>query len=343
MDQAFFIGIDTHLKSWTVTVNSLGMELERFRMSPIPEQLALHMNKKYPEGDYYSVYEAGFGGFWIHFKLVGLGFNNIVVNPADVPTTDKEKSQKTDPRDSRKLSRELSKNNLVPIHIQSLEDQTLKSLCRYRLTLGSDMTRIKNRITGYLYLFGINISEETKWTGAFIEKLYRTAEKIPNGETLKRMTDTLKYKKQETLSVNKDLRDAIKRSGKFKLLQLLRSIPGIGFLTAATLITEIIDIYRFTNFNQLLSFVGLAPWLEASGEKEIVKGLSKRRNKYIMKMLVEASWIAVRKDPTLLQAFCKLSKRMKKQKAILRIAKKVLNRVKAVWLKQEAYKICYNN
>ena len=340
--QGFFIGIDVHKNSWNVSIRSLNLLLENFKMDPIPEQLILHMESKYPNGCYHSVYEAGFCGFWIHHKLTGFGIHNIVVNPADIPTSNKEKNTKTDAVDSKKLARELENRTLESIHIQQIEDQTLKCLCRLRITLGSDLTRIKNRISAYINLFGRTIPDESRWTGSFIHKLYALAENLPNGETLIRLTDSLKSKKQEILLVNKDLKKAVKRAEKEKLLNLLLTIPGIGFLTAVTLITEIIDINRFKNFNSLASFVGLVPSVHASGEKEIVGGLTNRRHRLLIKILVEASWVAVRKDPAILKSFSELTKRMKKQKAIIRIAKKILNRIKAVWLSQSEYKISYN-
>jgi len=65
--------------------------------------------------------------------------------------------------------------------------------------------------------------------------------------------------------------------------------------------------------------------------------LTFRRNRYLRHLLVEAAWIAVRKDPALTQAFSRLLRRMNKERAIIRMAKKLLNRVRHVWLKQTAY------
>ena len=126
--QNFFVGIDVHKKNWSITIRCLGLKLENFKMDPVPEQLAVHLNKKYPEGSFNSVYEAAFSGFWIHHRLIKLGINNIVVNPADVPTTNKEKSNKNDIVDSRKLAKELENGTLNAIHIQSIEEQPRMAL-----------------------------------------------------------------------------------------------------------------------------------------------------------------------------------------------------------------------
>lgn len=94
--QNIYIGIDVHLKSWSVTLMSEATQLKRFSQSPDPDALYAHLVRNYPEAEYHSVYEAGFCGFWIHYRLVGLGIHNIVVNPSDVPTTTSEKLRKTD-------------------------------------------------------------------------------------------------------------------------------------------------------------------------------------------------------------------------------------------------------
>lgn len=72
-DEEFFLGIDVHKKSWKVTVRINGMELKTFSMDRSPEQLYRYMHKRYPGGSYYSVYEAGFCGYWIDRELRRLG------------------------------------------------------------------------------------------------------------------------------------------------------------------------------------------------------------------------------------------------------------------------------
>ncbi|MFR3425583.1 MAG: hypothetical protein ACLTSS_05150 [Phocaeicola coprocola] len=88
--QNIYVGIDVHLKSWSVAILSEHSVLKRFSQSPEPEALHKYLVSNYPGANYFSVYEAGFCGFWIHERLTDLGITNIVVNPADVPTMSKE-------------------------------------------------------------------------------------------------------------------------------------------------------------------------------------------------------------------------------------------------------------
>ncbi len=97
-DQNIYVGFDAHLKSWKVTVMAEEMVYKTFVQPPEPELLFNYLSKNFPGGKYHSAYEAGYCGYWIHDKLVSFGINSIVVNPADIPTTDKERVQKEDKR-----------------------------------------------------------------------------------------------------------------------------------------------------------------------------------------------------------------------------------------------------
>jgi len=168
----FFIGIDTHLKNWKVTVRFNGIELKTFSMNPSPSELFNYLKKNYPGGIYHIVYEAGFCGFWPQRKFNELGLNCMIVNPADVPTSNKEKVNKNDPIDSRKLARELENNSLKSIYIPDIFHEQLRLLMRLRYRIIQNQTRIKNRIKALLHTQGINIPDHftgnSRWSHSFI-------------------------------------------------------------------------------------------------------------------------------------------------------------------------------
>jgi len=123
-------------------------------------------------------------------------------------------------------------------------------------------------------------------------------------------------------------------------VRLLRTIPGIGPLMAMILLTELGEVMRFRSLDPLCSYVGLIPDTQSSGEKEHVGGVTQRRHSHLRWLLIEASWVAVRKDPALLMAFNQYCKRMKKSKAIIKIARKLLNRIRYVLKNQTEYVPC---
>jgi transposase len=83
--------------------------------------------------------------------------------------------------------------------------------------------------------------------------------------------------------------------------------------------------------------VGLVPAEYVSGDKCITLGLTNRRNRYLREMLIEAAWVAKRRDPALTMAYNKLVQRMDPNEAIIRIAKKLLRRIRGVWKNRRPY------
>ena len=333
--QEFILGLDVHHKSWKVTIRTMGMEVKTMTMPPDAAGLHSHMTRHYPGGVYRSVYEAGFSGFWAHRQLVELGIDNCVVNAADVPTSDKDRRQKDDARDSRKLARGLENGELNAIHIPSPDVEQLRSLCRLRERSNSHMRRLKNRIKGFLKYHGLPMVEDSAyrfWSGAFLTRLEELcSEPGPRSDSLSITLDALREESRRQATITRKLRMHCREGEAARITCLLQTIPGIGPKTAFTLCTELQDIGRFANLDKFNAFLGLIPSTDSSGEAEKATGITPRANRALRPMLVEASWVAVRHDPELLRAFSKLANRMKKQDAIIRIARKLAARVAYVW------------
>jgi transposase len=311
-------------------------------MDPSPEQLRKHLINHYPGGKYYSVYEAGFCGFWIHRDLTRLGIENIVVNPADVPTTHKEKRRRRDPVDSSKLARELAHGSLTSIYIPDPFHEDLRALCRLYHKSVSHRTRLKNRIRSFLYSNNVPIPARTEvfpWSGRFVSWLEALEfGSAPAKSYLQYCLNELHGTRTQTKTLLKELRILSQAPPIRKVVhELLRSVPGVGFITSMTFYAEIMDMNRFRSFDQLASFAGLVPDTDSSGERDTDTGLTFRRNRHLRHMLIESAWIAARFDPALTQKYHELLCRMKKQQAIIRIAKKLLSRMRYVWMEETPY------
>jgi transposase len=336
--QLFHVGLDTHKTNWKVTIRTKDMHLKTLSISPSPEELSKYMNRHYPNGIYKSVYEAGFCGYWIHRKLTEYHFENIIVNPSDVPSTNKERDRKSDPIDSRKLSRELANNSLTGIYVPDPHHESLRNLHRVYKQNTRRMTQIKNRIKGLMHFIGIRLPVEFDkacWSKNFVKFL----ENIPFPELHNRIVmDThvadLHHTRKTRNSILRHIRQASKD---VPMINLLKTIPGIGPLTAFALYSELIDMNRFKNFDNLASYVGLVPSTHSSDTKIITGGISQRHCKHLRSALIESAWVATRNDEALLSAFSQLTKRMPKSEAIIRIAKKLLNRIRFVWKNKTPY------
>ncbi len=341
--QNIYVGIDSHLKSWKVTIMTEELLHKTFSQDPRPEILYNYLENNFPGGNYYSAYEASFCGFWLHRQLTSLGIKNIVVNPADIPTTDKERKYKEDKRDSRKIAKSLRAGELTGIYIPTVKAEEMRSMVRYRSTLIKDIIRCKNRIKMRLYFHGIEIPPEylkrsNYWSNRFTDWIKALKLSTHQGTiVLQELLDTVLILRKKLLMINKEIRLLAKSKDYKKQFDLLTGIPGIGTITAMTLLTELEDINRFKSIDNLCSYVGLVPTTNSSGESEKVGGVTPRSKKGLRKTIIESAWIAARRDPALSLSFNILSKRMEHNKAIIRIAKKLLNRVRYVLINEKEY------
>jgi transposase len=332
--QNIFVGIDVHLKSWAVTILTDHLVHKTFTQPASADTLSNYLERNFPGADYYSVYEAGFSGFWTHYKLKDMGINNIVINPADVPTSQKEHLQKDDPTDSRKLARSLRSGDLKAIYVPGQSTLEDRSLVRLRAALVKDMVRFKQRIKSFLYFYGISFPPEfeksgTHWSKRFMKWLNEgvSLEHESGTQALKILVQEAEQQRKLLLEVYRKIR-LLSKSEKYAVnIALLRSIPGIGLITSITFLTEIENIERFKNTDHFAGFVGLVPNYHSSGEKANNGEMTFRGNNILRRSLIESSWFAARHDPALMMSFNNHVKRMEPNKAIIRIARKVLNRM----------------
>lgn len=345
-DQSFYVGIDVHKKSWQVTI--LGEQYEHKTMSqnPDPDLLAAYLKRNFPGGNYHAVYEAGFSGFESCRKLNKLGVNCLVIHPADVPTSEKEKLQKTDKSDSRKLARSLRSNEFEAIHIPDPELEADRALVRQRFRLVKDVGRTKNRVKSLLFQFGIAIpdrftaSQTRHWSKIYINWLKGLAiDRLSLKQVLDNYIAIGESQRKDLLLLNKQVRNLSLTEAYKNNYRLLLSVPGIGLMTAMTFLAQIGDIGRFERLDDLCNYIGLVPKMYGSGEKMQVGKMIKRGRKELKIMLIEASWEAIRKDPALMLKFNELSKRMHKNKAIVRIARKMLSRIRFALDNQQPYEL----
>ena len=341
--QTIYLGIDVHMKRWKVAVFTQSAFFKIFSQDADPDILVKYLHRNFPNGKYKSVYEAGFCGFWIHESLEKAGIENIVVNAADVPTSDKDKKQKYDKVDARKLGLSLRSDSLHGIFIPNRMQQEVRNLLRTRYRLVRDVAKCKSRIKSQLHFLGIKIPPKWStghWSGKFINWLKQlsfetTAGKLAFSVQLKQLCQL----RILLADLNKKLRQLSKQQQLNHQVDLLLSVPGVGLISALVLLTELIDIQRFNNLDRLCSFTGLIPDVQASGERERTCHITRRGNSYLKCILIECAWRAIREDPALLLYFEQYILRMKKNQAIIRIAKKLLSRVRYVWLHNKKYQM----
>jgi len=332
-----FTGLDVHKKSWKVTPRLGERAQKTFSMDPSAKTLNDYLVKNYPGANYHTVYEAGCFGFHIHRELTKLGINNIIVHAADIPTSDKDRRQKTDTRDSKKLAAELEKGELTAIHVPTEKEEYYRGVFRRRAQIKKTRRSTMVQIRSYFTLQGIELPDEC-WSKKHVAFLKEKASKSKKGFVVLSLIKSYEQDTAHIKEVSVEIDRLTKERGKEDERKILETAPGIARTTSETLLAEMIHPSRFGTDNQLCSYFGLMPATASSGEKEVSRGITTRRRGSLRHVIIESAWTASKSDPELALAFTKLCARMKRNEAIIRIARKLLLRIKRIWLNMEPYR-----
>jgi transposase len=166
------------------------------------------------------------------------------------------------------------------------------------------------------------------------------AEAEPNKGGLDRMKKQILFFDKQEKEIIKELSDLVKEDANIKgSVDLICSLPGIGMLTAVTVLAETNGFELIRNKRQLTSYAGLDVKEKQSGTS--VKGkprISKRGNKYLRKAMHLPALAAIRHDERFKAVFARLvSKHGIKMKAAVAVQRKLLEMVYIIFKTQKPY------
>ena len=120
-------------------------------------------------------------------------------------------------------------------------------------------------------------------------------------------------------------------------LKRLRTVPGVGPITALTWALEIGDVARFQSIKHAISYCGLCGAEKRSADKIVRTPISKQRNKHIQHVLVEAAKLAPRHCHELTLIHEKEKQRGDRNRATLAVARKMVACLVAVERRQQDF------
>lgn len=329
-----YVGIDVHKKSWEVKILTEHTSHRPLHLSSDHKlkDLTNYLKKNFPDATILCAYEAGFSGYWIQEGLEQEGITTLIIHPADIPTSDKEKQYKTDQRDCLKIAQTLRSGLLEGIYVPSKEFQKDRAVVRQRYQIASDQRRIKNRIKSHLAFFGIEVKweegvNERYWSNQMMNNLESYGEQKED-QVLKGHMKHLRLHRELELEATQALRQISKKASYEKKVNALRKIPGVGLLTVMTFLTEIMEVTRFSSEEKLLSYVGLIPGSHSSGEREVRTRMTNRGNKRVRTAMILSAWMAVRNDSRMALYYEEQKKNKCAQKAIVKVARKLIRKMR---------------
>lgn len=343
-DKEIYVGLEDSKKSWKVCVRSGKIVVHETSMPAEYEHLRNYFRNKFPECKIKVIYEAGFRGFDLYDRLVAEGWE-CVVTPSHTVSQEKCAKQKNDRIDCRRLAKNLENGDYRVCHVpdrQRREDRQVSRLCDQ---VQRDINRVCNRIRRSMEFHGL---EKHFPAGPWRAHHYREAEEkmktlglaVSLRFVFDKLFQELRYLRAMKLKTIKRMRVLARSERYAQTVRLLKSAPGIGPLTAVRLALEWGDVKRFMRKEEFSSFLGLIPGEYSTGERERKGHITKQGNRQVRAWLVECAWVAIRRDPVLLDKYQRVVSHCgSSKKAIVAVARKLALRLRAILLSGEPYQV----
>jgi transposase len=238
-----------------------------------------------------ATYEAGPTGFVLARKLQAAGVDCLVCAPGLIPrgATDRVK---TDIRDAQRLVRLLAAGELHRVAVPTVEEEALRDLVRAREDLRGDLMRARHRLAKLLLRHEVRFEgPQANWTQAHLGWLARVSLSQPASqralEDYRGAVSALMIRREQLES---EIAKALPESSWAQTARRLMCLRGIDTLTAAGLCAEIGDFHRFRHPSQMMSYLGVVPSENSSGQRQRRGPITKSGSQHARRLLVEAAW-----------------------------------------------------
>ena len=313
------IGIDVHKRLVNITeMEEDGTVRENYEIENSEESWNKFV-ERYLSTKPEIALEQSTSGKYVARLLRDKGFSVHIAGPVKLALI-YNSPKKSDREDSYKLAKLLRLGELPEVHLPSEYSDDLKSLVRYRKSLGEEVTMIKNRIHELLTMHGIGIDATDIFGRKGMREIEGSFPKLKENERivmedmLKRLSDLFDRENE----MENRIALAVKDDHRVKLLM---TIPGINVYSAAVIISEIDDISRFKSKEKLASYSGLVPRQDQSGSRDIMGHISKRGPSMLRFVLVTASHTAIKRSRKLKAKYLSIVRRVGRNRAIVAIVR----------------------
>ncbi len=334
-----YVGIDVHKATWTITAICDG---EIVYDSTIPSDCGRldAILSRFHRGRVHTVYEAGCFGFRLHDRLTERGYDSMVTPPSLAPRMGG--NVKTDRRDSKKLASMLVNGFLKRVYVFSPEERADRELVRTRNQIERHRKRVQSQIKSKLLFYGVKTPEwlkDGKWSQRYVKWL----EGIEcEHELVKTSMDCLlelfRHLDQQYKEMTRRVKELAKSERYKKRVQILTSVPGIGILTAMTLLVELQGMERFKTADEIASYLGLTPSQYSTSDKVRFGHITRCGNSHVRQALIESSWTLIRYDKAMEVKYERLRQQVgNSKKAIVGIARTLSIRIRRLLLDEREY------
>jgi transposase len=285
--------MDTHKKQHKIALHyPCQEEIIEFTVNNTVRDIKKMVNKisKRAPGEVEFCYEAGVCGFTLKRRIEQVGCRCRVIAPSLVPRKPGERV-KTDRRDAKKLLAMLKSGLLTEVHAPNEQQEAARELTRLRETAAENLKRIRHQLLKFLTRHGHVYRNGRHWTQKHITWLRTIQFTEPMlANVFENYFNQMIYCIGRLEALDKEV-ELLADSQEYKeIVGLLCCFHGIGTLTAISILTEIFEFGRFQSPRHLMSYLGLTPSEDSSGDKQKKGPITKTGNKRIRRLLNESAW-----------------------------------------------------
>ncbi len=314
-----YVGVDYHKRYSMITqMDEKGNIVDQLRLSNDPSSLTGFVDRL-PEGSKIALEATG--NWYYFYELLEEKSPEIYLAHPLKTRAIAEARIKTDKIDSTILAHLLRADLLPTSYIPPRSIRDIREILRYRASLVSLRTSIKNKVHAilskngivfkYSDIFGKKSMCELK--GLCLRRCYRQAL-----DGYLRLVDVLNELIGEVTETIEGIVE------EYPPAKLLTTIPGISYYSALLIIGEIGNVRRFPTARKLCSYAGLVPSVHSSGGKTRYGPITKQGSKWLRWILVEQSHHFIKGAERLENLFWRVSKNHGRNTARVAVAREML-------------------
>lgn len=297
MNMMHYVGLDVHARRSSLCVlDGDGKTVRQLEVRGEWPTLLERIAREVPRP--FSVcFEASCGYGYLHGRLSTLAQSVSVAHPGQLRLIFKSK-KKCDRVDAAKLAKLLYLDAVPQVHVPSADVRAWRGLIEYRQRLMGRRVAVKNQVRALLRSLGAPArAGKGLWSGKGLAWLVALALDSPD-DALRRdmLVEELEGLTRKIKRVEKEL---AARAERHPGVTLLMTIPGVGIRTAEAFVAWVDDVRRFRRNRQVGSYLGLVPCQDASAGRERLGHITRDGPGTVRKLLCEAAWQGVRRNPTL--------------------------------------------
>ena len=288
-----YVGLDVHKDTIVIAVAREGRDpATKWKTIPYDAvRLRKALKMLLDEGEELRVcYEAGPTGFGLCRQLREAGIHCIVVAPSLVPGKPGDRV-KTDRRDAAKLAHFLRSGDLTEVHVPDPAVEAIRDLERARDDAKCAEGVARHQLSKFL-LRNDRRWEGTRWTVKHldwvrVQKFDHPAQQRVLEDYLKAVEDLAERVQRLTETMATLVEDTVLAP----LVKALQAFRGISLVSAVTIAAEVGgDLRRFKTAGQFMSYVGLTPSEDSSGQHRRKGAITRCGNGHLRRILIEAAW-----------------------------------------------------